>query len=160
MENKKIFVASAWPYVNGDIHIGHLAGYFIPADIFSRYSRLSGFETLWVSGSDCHGTPITVEADKRGITAAELVAEYVPKVNEIIKLYNFSYDLFTTTTTENHKNVTQEVFLNLLKNGFISKRKSLQYFSSKENKFLPDRYVEGECPYCHSKDQRADQCEN
>lgn len=156
---KKIFIGVAWPYVNGDIHIGHLAGYLIPCDIFARYCRLKGYKTLMVSGSDCYGTPITVEADKRGISPQELVNEYAPKVQNLIKLYGITYDLFTSTTTENHKKVSQEVFLNLLNNGYIIKQKSLQYFSESENKFLPDRYVEGECPYCHSKDQRADQCE-
>lgn len=160
MNTKKILVAAAWPYVNGDIHIGHLAGYFIPADIFTRYSRLKGIDTVFVSGSDCHGTPITVEADKRGISAKELVNEYIPKVHEIINQYGISYSLFTSTITENHKKVTQDVFLNLFKNGYILKKKSLQYFSDTDNKFLPDRYVEGECPHCHSQGQRSDQCEN
>lgn len=160
MNSKKILVAAAWPYVNGDIHIGHLAGYFIPADIFTRFSRQKGIDTVFVSGSDCHGTPITVEADKRGITAKELVNEYIPKVHQIIEQYGISYSLFTSTITDNHKKVTQEVFLNLFKNGYILKKKSLQYYSESDNKFLPDRYVEGECPHCHSQGQRADQCEN
>lgn len=160
MNTKKILVAAAWPYVNGDIHIGHLAGYFIPADIFTRYSRLKGIDTVFVSGSDCHGTPITVEADKRGISAKDLVNEYIPKVHEIINQYGISYSLFTSTITDNHKKVTQDVFLNLFKNGYILKKKSQQYYSETDNKFLPDRYVEGECPHCHSQGQRSDQCEN
>lgn len=160
MKTKNIFIASAWPYVNGDIHIGHLAGYFIPADIFARYSRAVGFKTLWVSGADCHGTPITVEADKRKITPEELVKEYIPKVHRVINAYNLEFDLFTSTTTETHKKVTQEFFLNLLENNYIKKKKSLQYYSSQDNKFLPDRYVEGTCPHCDAKDQRADQCES
>jgi len=160
MNTKKILVAAAWPYVNGDIHIGHLAGYFIPADIFTRYSRLKGIDTVFVSGSDCHGTPITVEADKRGISAKDLVNEYIPKVYEIIEQYGISYSLFTSTITDNHKKVTQDVFLNLFKNGYILKKKSEQYYSVTDNKFLPDRYVEGECPHCHSQGQRSDQCEN
>lgn len=158
--SKKRLVLAAWPYVNGDIHIGHLAGYFIPADIFTRYSRLSGYSTIFVSGSDCHGTPITVEADKRGVSARDLVAEYIPKVHKVIEKYNIDYSLFTSTITENHKKVTQEVFVNLLNNGFIKKNKSLQYYSAIDNKFLPDRYVEGECPHCHALAQRSDQCEN
>jgi len=159
MNSQKILVCAAWPYVNGDIHIGHLAGYFIPADIFTRFCRLKGIDTVFVSGSDCHGTPITVEADKRGITAKELVSEYIPKVHEIIEQYGIDYSLFTSTITDNHKKVTQEVFLNLFKNGYIIKKKSQQYYSESDNKFLPDRYVEGECPFCHAKSQRADQCE-
>jgi methionyl-tRNA synthetase len=157
---KKIFIGVAWPYVNGDIHIGHLAGYLIPCDIFARYSRLKGNDVLMVSGTDCHGTPITVAADKKGVTPQEIVNEYDPKVRDLIKLYDTSYDLFTRTTTENHKSTTQRVFLNLLVSGYIIKQTSKQYYSEQEKKFLPDRYVEGECPYCHAKDQRADQCEN
>ncbi len=157
---EKIFIGVAWPYVNGDIHVGHLAGYLVPCDIFARFSRASGKKVLMVSGTDCHGTPITVEADKRKISPQELVSEYDPKVRELINLYGTSYDLFTATTTENHKKITQEFFLNLLKNGYIIKKKSEQYFSEEEQKFLPDRYVEGICPYCKSPDQRADQCEN
>ena len=156
---KKIFIGVAWPYVNGDLHIGHLAGYLIPADIFSRYSRLRGYQTLMVSGTDCHGTPITLEADKRKISPQKLVEEYTPKVLELIKIYQATYDLFTSTTTENHKKVTQEFFLNLLKNGYILKVKTKQYFSPKENRFLPDRYIEGICSYCQSPEQRGDQCE-
>ncbi len=158
--NKKIFIGVAWPYVNGDIHIGHLAGYLIPADIFSRYCRLKGYKTLMVSGTDCHGTPITLEADKRKISPKELVAIYTPKILEIIKTYQATYDIFTSTTTENHKRITQEFFLNLLKNGYILKQKTLQYYSEKEKRFLPDRYVEGTCSFCQAPDQRGDQCEN
>ncbi len=156
----KIFIGAAWPYVNGDIHVGHLAGYLIPADIFSRFSRLKGYETLMVSGTDCHGTPITLEADKRKISPQELIDLYTPKVHQIIKTYNITYDIFTSTTTDNHKKITQEFFLNLLNNGYILKKKSFQYFSQKDNRFLPDRYVEGECKFCHAKEQRGDQCEN
>lgn len=156
---RKIFIGVAWPYVNGDLHVGHLAGYLIPADIFSRYSRLRGYRTLMVSGTDCHGTPITLEADKRKISPQELVNEYTPKVLELIKTYEATYDIFTSTTTENHKKIVQEFFLNLLKNGYILKVKTKQYFSQAENRFLPDRYVEGECSFCHAKEQRGDQCE-
>ncbi|NOY14714.1 MAG: methionine--tRNA ligase [bacterium] len=156
---KKIFIGVAWPYVNGDLHVGHLAGYLIPCDVFARWARLAGHEVLMVSGTDCHGTPITLEADKRGITPSRLIDEYTPKIHQLIKTYGISYDLFTSTTTANHRQTTQQFFLNLLKNGYIIKKKSLQYYSKAEQKFLPDRYVEGECPYCHAKNQRADQCE-
>lgn len=157
---KNIFVAAAWPYVNGEIHIGHLVGYMLPSDIFARFSRLSGHETILVSGTDCHGTPITLEADKQQKTPREIVEIYDPKFRELIKTYKISYDNFTTTTTENHKEVTQQMFLQLLENGYIFKKTTKQYFSLADNKFLPDRYVEGECPYCHAQNQRADQCEN
>ena len=156
---KKIFIGAAWPYVNGDLHIGHLAGYLIPCDIFSRFSRLCGYETLMVSGTDCHGTPITLEADKKGIKPQDIVNEYTPKIHYLIKLYDISFDIFTATFTENHHKITQEFFLRLLKNGYIIKQKTLQYYSPLENKFLPDRYVEGKCSFCGAEGQRADQCE-
>ena len=155
----KIFIGVAWPYVNGDLHVGHLAGYLIPADVFARWARLKGYKVLMVSGTDCHGTPITVEADKKGITPYKLIEIYTPRIHKLIETYRISYDLFTTTTTLNHYQITQEFFFNLLKNGYIIRKKSLQYYSQKEKRFLPDRYVEGECPYCGAKDQRADQCE-
>ncbi len=159
MSEGPILVAVAWPYVNGDIHVGHLAGYLLPADAFARWARLQGNEVLMVSGADCHGTPITVEAEKRNISPNELVKTYLPRLHKLISLYQLSYDLFTSTKTKNHYQVTQDFFLNLLKNGYILKKKSLQYYSPTQKRFLPDRYVEGECPYCHSKNQRADQCE-
>lgn len=160
MASKKIFIGVAWPYVNGDLHIGHLAGYLIPADVFSRYCRLKGYQTLMISGTDCHGTPITVEADKRKISPKKLIAEYTPRVLELVNTYQATYDLFTSTRTKNHKIITQKFFLNLIKNDYIIKHKSKQYFSKKENKFLPDRYVEGICKFCKTPDQRGDQCEN
>jgi methionyl-tRNA synthetase len=156
---KKIFIGAAWPYVNGDLHIGHLAGYLLPADIFSRFCRLCGYETLMVSGTDCHGTPITVEADKRGVKPEDIVSEYTPKIHYLLKLYDLTFDIFTSTTTENHKKITQEFFLRLLKNGYIFKAKQLQYFSPEEKRFLPDRYVEGKCSFCGAEEQRGDQCE-
>jgi len=156
---KRIFIGVAWPYVNGDLHVGHLAGYLIPCDVFARWARLSGYQVLMVSGTDCHGTPITVEADKKGITPYELIKIYTPRIHRLIKTYKISYDLFTATTTPNHIKTTQRFFLNLLKNGYIIKKSAPQYYSPEDKRFLPDRYVEGECPYCHAKAQRADQCE-
>jgi len=156
---KKIFIGAAWPYVNGDLHIGHLAGYLIPADTFSRFCRILGLETLMVSGTDCHGTPITLEADKRNVKPEDIVSEYTPKIHNLIKFYDFTFDIFTSTTTQNHKRITQEFFLRLLKNGYIFKQKTFQYYSPEENRFLPDRYVEGKCSFCLAEGQRGDQCE-
>jgi methionyl-tRNA synthetase len=158
--SKKILVGVAWPYVNGDLHLGHLAGYLLPADIFVRYQRMLGNDCLMVSGSDCHGTPITVAADKESTTPETIVTEYHKKDVDLFKLYNLSFNLYTKTTTPNHKSTVQEMFLDLLKNGFITKGTMRQYYSENESKFLPDRYVEGECPHCHSKNQRSDQCES
>lgn len=156
---KKIFIGVAWPYVNGDLHPGHLAGNFLPADIFARFHRYLGHEVLMVSGSDCYGTPITVEADKRGKSPEEIVQEYRPHHLELFKTYDISFDLYTQTTTENHKQVVQDLLLNLAKKGYLCKGKIKQYFSASENKFLPDRYVEGECRFCGYKQARGDQCE-
>lgn len=157
--NKKVLVAVAWPYVNGDLHVGHLAGYLIPADIVARFNRLIGNDVLMVSGSDCHGTPITVESDKTGKSPSEIVDFYHARDVALFKKYKLSYNLYTKTTSKVHKEVVQKLFLDLLQNGFILKKKEKQYYSETENKFLPDRYVEGECPHCHALEQRSDQCE-
>jgi len=157
---KQILVAIAWPYVNGDQHLGHMSGYLLPADIFARYHRLKGNDVLMVSGSDCHGTPITVEADKRGSTPEEIVEEYHHKDVNLFRELKLSYNLYTKTTTKNHKKVVQDLFIDLLKNDYIVKDTMQQYYSPEDNTFLPDRYVEGECSYCGAKEQRSDQCEN
>ncbi len=160
MKSKKVLIAVAWPYVNGNLHVGHLSGYLIPADIESRFQRLVGNDVLMVSGSDCHGTPITVEADKTGKTPSEIVDYYHHRNFNLFRKLNLSYNLYTKTATKNHAKVVQELFLDLLHNGFIIKKKTKQYYTLTEKRFLPDRYVEGECPYCHAKEQRSDQCES
>ena len=157
---KKIFIGVAWPYVNGDIHIGHLAGYLLPADIFARFHRLRGNGVLMVSGSDAHGTPITVEADKRGVSPEEIVSEYHKKIVELFDFLKLSFDNFTSTTTKNHEKLAQDIFLTALKKGYIFKNKTDQYYSPDEERFLPDRYIEGVCPHCEYEGARSDQCEN
>ncbi|MCS7317040.1 MAG: methionine--tRNA ligase [Candidatus Dojkabacteria bacterium] len=156
---EKILVAVAWPYVNGDIHPGHMAGYLLPADIFARFNRLLGNYVLMVSGSDCHGTPITLQADKEKVTPIEIVYKYHAKDISLFKKLNLSYDIYTLTVTTNHARIVQNMFLQLLRNGYIYKSTMLQYYSSLDNKFLPDRYVEGKCPFCYAAKQRSDQCE-
>ncbi len=159
-KNKKILIGVAWPYVNGDLHPGHIAGCYLPADIFARFNRLSGNDVLMVSGCDSFGSPITIQAEKEGVTPKEIVDKYVPRTsNLLLDKYKISFDSFTKTDTELHRRITQEFFINLAKSGFIIKKKSQQYFSESENKFLPDRYVQGECSFCHAKQQRGDQCE-
>ncbi len=160
MDKKNIFIGVAWPYVNGDLHPGHMAGNFLPADIFARWQRLLGNKVLMVSGSDCFGTPITVEADKRNLSPREIVDEYHPNHLRLFKLYGISFDLYTQTTTPNHQEVVQELFLKLAGNGYILKKKTRQYYSPEKDQFLPDRYVEGVCSYCGFKEARGDQCEN
>jgi len=159
MQRQKIYIGVAWPYVNGNIHVGHLAGYLLPADIFARFHRYIGNQVLMVSGSDCHGTPITVEAEKRGVSPQEVVDLYHPKFQQLFDLYGISFDLYTKTTTENHRKVVQDLFIRIAKNGLIFKGKSKQFFSPDQNRFLPDRYVEGTCPHCGAKDTRSDQCD-
>lgn len=156
---KKIFIAVAWPYVNGDIHIGHLAGYLLPADIFARFHRFLGNDVLMVSGSDCFGTPITVEADKRGVAPQDIVDEYHQKDLALFQRLGISYDLYTKTDTKNHARIVQKIFLALVSKGFIFKDQTLQYYSKTAAKFLPDRYVEGECVFCRFDGARSDQCD-
>lgn len=154
------FIGVAWPYVNGELHVGHLAGYLLPADIFARFSRLTGHEVLMASGSDCFGTPITVEADKKKVTPKEIVDVYHKKDLHLFKeVLNLSYDIYTKTDTENHIEVTQNIFLELIKKGLIFIDSTMQYYSPKEKKFLPDRYVEGVCKNCGFTEARSDQCD-
>jgi methionyl-tRNA synthetase len=155
-----IHVSVAWPYANGDLHVGHLAGAYLPSDIFARYHRLKGNHVLMVSGSDAHGTPIAVEADKRGIPARELFEHYHKRFLDTQRKMGISYDLFTHTDTENHHQVSKDIFTLLLERGYLYKEIQRQLFSVTENRFLPDRYVEGECPICHYANARGDQCDN
>lgn len=157
---KTIHVSVAWPYANGDLHVGHLAGAYLPADIFARYHRLKGNRVLMVSGSDSHGTPISVEADKRGIPARQVFEHYHERFLLTQQKIGISYDLFTHTDTENHHRVTQDFFLKLLENGCLYKETQQLMYSEVEKRFLPDRYVEGECYICHYANARGDQCDN
>jgi methionyl-tRNA synthetase len=155
-----IHVSVAWPYANGDLHVGHLAGAYLPADIFARFHRLKGNHVLMVSGSDSHGTPIIIEADKRGITPRELFEQYHHRFLETQKQMGISYDLYTHTDTENHHKIAQDFFLKLLDRNLLYRETQRQLYSETENRFLPDRFVEGECPICHYLSARGDQCDN
>ena len=160
MSEQYIHVSVAWPYANGDLHIGHLAGAYLPADIFARYHRLQGNRVLMVSGSDSHGTPITVEADKRGVTALEVFEQYHERFLQTQRKIGISYDLFTHTDTENHHRVAQDIFTLLLERGFLYKEKQTLLYSEADKRFLPDRYVEGVCYICGYDGARGDQCDN
>ncbi|MGH2619671.1 MAG: methionine--tRNA ligase [Anaerolineales bacterium] len=155
-----IHVSVAWPYANGDMHVGHLAGAYLPADIFARYHRLKGNRVLMVSGSDSHGTPITVEADKRGVPPRELFEHYHRRFLETQKAIGISYDLFTHTDTENHHRIAQDFFLRLHDSGHLYREVQQQLYSETEGRFLADRYVEGTCPICGYDQARGDQCDN
>ncbi|MFP4072395.1 MAG: methionine--tRNA ligase [Actinomycetota bacterium] len=157
---RRILVAVAWPYASGSRHLGHLAGAYLPPDVFARYHRLAGNDVLMVSGSDANGTPITVKAEELGVTPEEVVNTYHPEFLRYWDDLGISFDLFTTTMTENHARVTQDLFLRLLEKGYVIKGSSEQFYDPEAGRFLPDRYVEGECPYCGYADARGDQCDS
>ncbi|QPC82789.1 methionine--tRNA ligase [Phototrophicus methaneseepsis] len=157
---KNIHISVAWPYANGDLHVGHLAGAYLPADIFARYQRLKGNKVLMVSGSDSHGTPIVVEANKRGITPREVFEHYHERFLLTQQKIGISYDLFTHTDTENHRKIAQDFFLKLLEKGHLKKETQELLYSEKEERFLPDRFVEGTCYICGYESARGDQCDN
>jgi methionyl-tRNA synthetase len=158
--NEHILTAVAWPYANGPRHIGHVAGFGVPSDIFSRYQRMVGNKVLMVSGTDEHGTPIQVQADKEGVSARELVDRNSLVIAKDLQQLGLSYDLFTRTTTKNHYAVAQEIFLGLLKNGYVFPQKQLGAISPSTGRTLPDRYIEGTCPICGYPEARGDQCDN
>ncbi|HEY82066.1 MAG TPA: methionine--tRNA ligase [Dehalococcoidia bacterium] len=157
--SEKIFIGVAWPYANGSLHLGQIAGAYLPPDIFARYHRTKGNEVLMVSGSDQHGTPITLKAEQEGKKPSEIAARYHREFLECWQKFGISFDLFTTTGTANHAQVTQDIFLTLLNRGYIYKDTVSQPFCPKCQRYLADRYIEGLCPYCHSPGARGDQCE-
>jgi len=157
--SERIFIGVAWPYANGPLHLGHVAGAYLPADIFARYHRLKGNKVLMVSGSDQHGAPITIRAEQESTTPQEIVAKYHHQFIECWEKLGISFDLFTTTGTPNHTQVTHDIFLTLLDKGYIYKDKMLQAYCPKCQRFLPDRYVEGTCPYCGFTKARGDECD-
>jgi methionyl-tRNA synthetase len=157
---KKVLVAVAWPYAQGSLHLGHIAGAYLPPDIFARYRRAIGDDVLMVSGSDVHGTPITVKADELGVSPADIVGKYHPEFLTYWDDLNIEFDLFTTTGTDTHRRVVQEFFLKLLENGYLYTDTAEQFYDEQEQRFLPDRYVEGTCPNCGYEHARGDQCDN
>ena len=160
LTNPRYLVCVAWPYASGDRHLGHVAGAYLPPDIFARYQRLRGYDVLMVSGSDTHGTPVTVRAAQEGVTPAEIVDYYHRRFVQSFKDLGLSFDLFTHTDTENHWNVTYELFLNHLKNGYIYLDRQQQPYCLVDERFLADRYIEGTCPICGYPEARGDQCDN
>ena len=156
----RVLSAVAWPYANGPRHIGHVAGFGVPSDVFSRYMRMAGHDVLMVSGTDEHGTPILVAADQQGVTAKELADKNnAIIVSDLVDL-GLSYDLFTRTTTGNHYKVVQELFRACRANGYMVERTAQAAISPSTGRTLPDRYIEGTCPICKYADARGDQCDN
>jgi len=158
-EQKTILVSVAWPYASGPRHIGHVAA-LMPADIFARYHRLQGNRVLMVSGTDEHGTPVMVAADREGVSPRELADRYNGQIREEFGTLGLSYDTFTRTTTRNHYRVTQDVFRTLYEHGYLIEQTTLGAFSPTTGKTLPDRYIEGTCPICGFPEARGDQCDN
>ena len=154
-----VLIAAAWPYANAEIHVGNLTGSYLPADICARYHRLRGRQVLMVSGSDSHGTPITVRADAEGITPLEVYKRFHEGFLDLFLKMGLTYDLFTSTHTANHFDVSQKIFLALKQNGFLYKDSEMQWYASSLGRFLPDRYVEGTCYICGYENARSDQCD-
>lgn len=157
---KSVLTAVAWPYANGPRHIGHVAGFGVPSDVFARYQRMTGANVLMVSGTDEHGTPLLVQAEKEGLTVQELADRYNRQIVHDLAGLGLSYDLFTRTTTRNHYAVVQELFRGLHDNGYMVKETTMGAISPSTGRTLPDRYIEGTCPICGADGARGDQCDN
>ena len=157
--SKHMLVAVAWPYASGPRHLGHVAGFGVPADIFARYHRLKGNHVLMVSGTDEHGTPITIAADKEGLTSRQLADRYNQVIGDDLYRLGLSYDIFTRTTTTNHYRVVQDIFKTLYDKGYLLEQTTMGAFSATTGRTLPDRYIEGTCPICGYHEARGDQCD-
>ncbi len=155
----RIFIGVAWPYANGPIHIGHLAGAYLPGDTFARFHRLFGSEVLMVSGSDMHGAAITIRADREGTEPRTIAERYDALHRETFRRLGFSFDLYTNTRTVLHERTVQELFLGLLENGLLARRTEPSAYCPKERRFLPDRYLRGVCPNCGNPEARGDECD-
>ncbi|MDX1436469.1 MAG: methionine--tRNA ligase [Anaerolineales bacterium] len=158
--SETVLAAVAWPYANSDIHVGNITGSYLPADIFTRYHRLAGNRVLMVSGTDSHGTAITVRADADGKEPLEVYQHFHRRFLDLFQQLGLQYDLFTSTHTENHFKVTQTIFLALKENGYLYVDRSQQWYSPAQKRFLPDRYIEGTCYICQYDKARGDQCDN
>jgi methionyl-tRNA synthetase len=157
---QRILTAVAWPYANGPRHIGHVSGFGVPSDVFSRYARMAGNDVLMVSGTDEYGTPILVQAEKEGLTPQQAADKYNRIIVGDLAGLGLSYDLFTRTTTDNHARVVQDVFTALYRNGYIVPKTTHGAISPSTGRTLPDRYIEGTCPICGYDGARGDQCDN
>ncbi len=157
--SKKVLIGGAWPYANGSLHLGHVAA-LLGGDIIARYHRAKGDDVMYVSGSDSHGTPIVVAAEQKGVEPAEIADKYHKEFTRDFERLGFSYTNYTKTTTDNHRKVVQELFLKIRENGFLETKTEELAFDESTQRFLPDRYLEGECPICHYENARGDQCDN
>lgn len=156
---ERIFIGVAWPYANGPLHLGHLAGCYLAADIFARFNRLIGNDVLMVSGSDSHGTPITIRADQENVNPKEIADRFHAQFLNTWAQLGITFDLFTTTQTENHQQAVHDIFTILLDRGYIYPATMELAHCSGCARYLPDRYVEGTCPHCNQEQARGDQCD-
>ncbi len=156
---KRTTVTSALPYANGPVHIGHLAGVYVPADIYVRYLRLKKEDVLFIGGSDEHGVPITIRAKKEGITPQDVVDRYHKLIKNSFKEFGISFDIYSRTTSETHRQVASDFFRKLYEKGEFIEKTSMQYYDEEAQTFLADRYITGECPHCHAEGAYGDQCE-
>ncbi len=159
MKKEKILVTSALPYANGTIHLGHLSGAYLPADIFVRYKRLQGADIIYVCGSDEHGVAITITADKEKITPKEVIDKFHNINKEAFEKFGMSFDIYSRTSISEHHELAQKFFKDFYDRGILVEKKSLQFYDEQAKMFLPDRYVEGTCPNCGSDQARSDECE-
>ena len=161
-ENKKFkrtTVTSALPYANGGVHIGHLAGVYVPADIYVRYLRLKGEDVMFVGGSDEHGVPVTMRARKEGITPQDVVDRYHKMIKDSFEEFGISFDVYSRTTSKTHHKFASDFFRKLYDEGKLVEETSKQYYDEEAKQFLADRYITGECPHCHNEGAYGDQCE-
>ena len=156
---KRTLITTALPYANGPVHIGHLAGVYVPADIYARYLRLCGKDVVMIGGSDEHGVPITIKAKNEGVTPQDIVDRYHNIIKESFKGLGISFDIYSRTTSAMHKETASEFFRRLYDKGEFVEKTSMQLYDEKANQFLADRYVTGECPHCHNERAYGDQCE-
>jgi methionyl-tRNA synthetase len=160
LSKEKILVTSALPYANGNIHLGHLSGAYLPADIYVRYKRLKGDDILYICGSDEHGVPITISADKEKVSPQEIIDRYHNQNKDAFEKFGMSFDIYSRTSLPRHHETAQEFFKSFHDQGLLEEKKTKQYYDNKAKMFLPDRYVEGTCPKCGFEEARSDECEN
>ncbi|MBN2366364.1 MAG: methionine--tRNA ligase, partial [Calditrichaeota bacterium] len=157
---KKYLITSALPYANGQLHLGHLAGAYLPGDIYARYCRLKKRDVVYICGTDEHGVPITITAEKEKKTPQQVVDYYFELIKKGFDLFGMSFDNFSRTSLPIHHETAQDFFLTLYNKGYMDKKELEQFYCEHDRMFLADRYIEGECPYCHHPEARGDQCEN
>ena len=160
MSKEKIIVTSALPYANGPIHLGHLSGAYLPADIYFRYKRLNGDDIIYICGSDEHGVPITISADKEKVSPQVIIDRFHKLNKDAFEKFGMSFDNYSRTSLPVHHKTAKEFFLEFYNRGLLNEKKTVQFYDEKAKMFLPDRYVEGTCPNCGFEEARSDECEN